>query len=633
MEQQQIKVSFSLGTKLLISVVLLLFVVIIFLNVSTILLFRDDKRAYTYKSQATESVLAGREFVNMARHGLDTLKISLSSVDPRAAVTPQQRLALKTVVDNQIELLAVEIAHLNRSTGERKPIASARREKDLAEYGVEDSDLVPPIEQVKAYLPELESRGYAFLSLTKIGKAPLLGVLVADLNLKSLSQGMPIAFGVISLKAFGAELRGLSLTIATRSGWVLFDTNAERLATHRTIQDDPLFKASQASQLANGATEFDAEDVHYLGSYVRPGLDLVVMSRTEWMKAMKATYTLTEKFVLLGFMAIGAAIIFAILFAKTLTAPIQRLYDATKEVAQGHFDLSLDDSAGDEIGALSGSFNVMSRKISELIKESMEKVHLENELAIASTVQETLIPPAQFDYEKIKIRSHYQSAGSCGGDWWGFFGVGKKFAIMIADATGHGFGSALITASARSCFSVMQKLATEDPDFTFSPSAMLSYANRAIFDASMGKIMMTFFCGVIDFEEGQFTYSSAGHNPPWLFKKENGGYKLNSMIAEGQRLGEVRDYTNFEEKKIAISPGDVLFLYTDGLTEGKDSSGEMYGKKRVRKVIEAAVPSGPDDMIKNVMAEFLKHNGEKPLDDDVTIAAAMILPGGGAAPA
>jgi sigma-B regulation protein RsbU (phosphoserine phosphatase) len=196
---------------------------------------------------------------------------------------------------------------------------------------------------------------------------------------------------------------------------------------------------------------------------------------------------------------------------------------------------------------------------------------------------------------------------------------------MISDATGHGLPSALITAAARSCFSVMHKLAQEDPDFTFSPSAMLSYANRVIYDTAMGQIMMTFFVGVVDFKQKTLTYSSAGHNPPWLFKHEGGNYTLKSLAAVGQRLGESRDAPPFEEKSMSIDPKDILFLYTDGLTEGKDAGGEMYGKKRVRKMVEANLSAGPETVVKNLIADFLKHNGEKPLDDDVTIATAMIL--------
>src|SRR5690606_15173135 len=104
----------------------------------------------------------------------------------------------------------------------------------------------------------------------------------------------------------------------------------------------------------------------------------------------------------------------------------------------GNFDLRLASASQDEIGALSQSFNVMSEKIRGLIQESMEKVRMEGELAIASTVQQTLIPPPDFKNENLEIRSHYQSASECGGDWWGFFGVGDRVAVFIADATGHG---------------------------------------------------------------------------------------------------------------------------------------------------------------------------------------------------
>ena len=383
--------------------------------------------------------------------------------------------------------------------------------------------------------------------------------------------------------------------------------------------------AAKASQLSRGALEFELKGVKYLGSFVRQDINFTVLNRTEWKKAIRAAYKLGEQLVILGLIAIGAAVIFAILFSKTLTSPINRLYEATREVAQGNFDLSLKPSGRDEIGALTSSFNQMSSKISELIKDSVDKVHLENEMAIASTVQQRLIPPEYFKTEKILIESHYQAASTCGGDWWGFFGVGNKIAVMIADATGHGLPSALMTASARSCFSVMQKLAQEDPDFSFSPAAMLSYANRVIYDASLTRIMMTFFVGVIDFDAGKMTYASAGLNPPWLFKNDGGGFKLNSLTAEGQRLGEVREYSDFQEKEIPIARGDVLFMYTDGLTEGKNLAGDQFGKKKMRKLVEAHVASGPKAVVAELMKEFMVHNEGKPLDDDVTIAVASML--------
>lgn len=627
MGQQQIRVSFSVGTKLLISIVLLLLIVILFLNISTIFLFREDKRAYIYQTQSTEALLTGREFLITTQHALDTLRTYLAAVDPRTPLGESQKNILQSVINNQTEIFSAGIYLTKVDSGDVTLYSRTSKEKELEAIGIDLDSYAISTPWMVALLPKILKDSFAFVNMSQLGGPPILGIIFADLKLKDSPSGMPIAIGLVSLKGFGADLNDMQLTIATRSGWILYDTDSTEFFSQKNISDYPLFKTAVSSQVMNGAQEFDMNGSHFLGSYVQPGLDLVILTKTDWRKAMQATYMIIEKFILLGSMAVGAAIIFAILFSKTLTAPIERLYDATKEIAKGNFLLKLEEKGTDEIGALSSSFNTMSKKIAELIQESVHRVQLENELAIASTVQQTLIPPSEFKNPKIHIFSHYQSASQCGGDWWGFFGVGNKIALMIADATGHGFPSALITASARSCFSMMHKLAQEDPDFSFSPSAMLAFANRVIYDASLGKIMMTFFVGVLDFETNQISYSSAGHNPPWLFKLENGKYSLKSLTAVGQRLGEVREAPPFEEKTLPLDPNDIIFMYTDGLTEGKDRAGEMYGKKRARKLVEAQLQSGPEAVVKNLMQDFLKHNQQKPLDDDVTIAVTQILQG------
>ncbi len=621
MDQQQFKISRPIGTKLLVSVVLLLTGVIIFLNVSTILLIKEDKRAYIYQAQSTQAVLAGREFVNRMRHALDTVRLSLTTVDPRKPVTKEHQSALRALVTNQADIAGLRIVYVDRKTGKTSPFTEALKDATLS------FDLEP--EWLQTVLPKITTQGFAFLNLSKAGGNIGLGVLVADLNLKDQAAGMPLAIGFVPLADFADELGRLNLTIATQAGWVLYDSDSAVTFSRKNILDDPLLQASLGSRVAAGALEYDFADTHFLGSYVQPGLDLLVLTRTEWQKAMRATYTMTEKFILLGLMAVGAAILFAIFFSKSLTAPIYRLYEATKEVAKGNFTLSLKSKSKDEIGALTHSFNSMSKEISNLIHEREEKVRLENEMAIASTVQQTLIPPPYFRNDNILIHAHYQPAAECSGDWWGFFGVNDKLVLMIADVTGHGLSSALITASARGCVSMMHKLAQEDPEFSYSPSAMLSFANRVIYDASLSKIMMTFFIGVLDFKQKTLSYSSAGHNPPWLFKKEGGGFALKSMTSVGNRLGETKETTDFEEKTVPISEGDIFFLYTDGILEGKNKNGDQFGKKRTRKLVEAALPQGPDEIIKSLMKDFMEHNLGKPLDDDVTLVAATLFPGPG----
>jgi sigma-B regulation protein RsbU (phosphoserine phosphatase) len=629
MEQQQFRVSFSLSTKLLLSVVTLLLLVITFLTLSTIFMLTEDKRAYTYQLQGTENVLAGRDFVNLSSRVFSTLQVALAAYDPLKEQTkglsePQER-SLQSYLDNQSDLTWLEVGKL-AGQGESLSFSTQKRINKTSAEATGNSPSISS-DWWRVALPALLKDGYYFINLSTVGKDPLLAVLRADLNYrKANSQNpIPVAIGYAPLTDFGKELRGSRVTVANQDGFVLHDTDSTVQFANANLAKDPIFLKAIRSRTAEGAEEFNDEKGRFLGSFYRTNWQLVVLSRTDWRKAMSSTYTLTEKFALLGLMCIAAAVMFALFFAKSLTAPILALYQATRQVAAGKFDLELKSKSSDEIGALGDSFNVMSRKISELIEESMKKVHLENEMAIASTVQKTLFPEKKHETERFLIHSHYQSASQCGGDWWGFFEVRGKLCLMIADATGHGMPSALITASARSCFSVMHKLAQEDPDFSFSPGAMLAFANRVINEAALGQIMMTFFVCVIDFNEMKLTHASAGHNPPWLFRSiDSGKPRLVSLTADGPRVGETRDVGPYPEKTLEIASGDVLFMYTDGVMEGKDRSGKMFGKKRVRKNVEGTVAQGPEAVVSSLMQEFLAHNLGKDLDDDVTLAVVKI---------
>lgn len=629
MEQQQFRVTLSVGTKLLIGVVALLFIVISFLDLSTVVLLTEDKRAYTFQGQAAEATLVGRDFLGFVRLSQNTLRVALVSSQ---VSTQGDSSALQKVVEGQTDLISIRMYKDLANTASQDPVnpgltppvttspsfqpwASAELATEMArlKLGAEDFELVEP--GLKSGYADLVQNQSLLMNLSRPGRPPLLGLAIRD------AATQQVAVGVFPLVSYASDFYSSKLTLATKKGDVLFDSDPAVLYGNISLKADPLFVDAVQSRPTLGAKEFEIDGTRYLGSYFRPGMDLVVLTRMEWRQAMRATYSLAEKFILLGLMAIGAAILFAILFSKTLTSPLSKLYQATREVAQGNFKIELNSKRKDELGALSNSFVAMSGKIEELIQETVRNAHLENELAIASTVQQTLFPATSHKTNRYEIQSHYQSATECGGDWWGHFEVGNKLAIMIADATGHGLPSALITAAARSCFSVMQKLATDAKGFNMSPSMMLSFANRSVYDSARGAIMMTFFVATIDFDTKKITWASAGHNPPWLFKKSGG---MSSLTADGMRLGEAQEVPAYEEKSMDYSPGDILFLYTDGVVEGKNKEDVQYGKKKARKILEAAAAKGPGAMIQDLIQDFLVHNGDKPLDDDVTLASVRL---------
>lgn len=627
MGQPEIKVTFSLGAKLLLSLVTLLVIVIAFLSLSTIILFKRDKIAYTYQVQSTQSLLAGQKFVNLSKNSINTLRLSLASVRPDRPIERPQRLAVQSIFKNQPEIFGMRIQILDEKTKTLRDLISEFSPSILKNMGLAPDDLKIEKDWLKFVLPPILKNGFGYINLSKVGSPPVLGVVYADLKYAQRSQvGLPLAIGFVSLSDFGKGLTGSKVTVSDYNGWVLYDTQPEVLVKKENLGDHPLFKLAVGNKSTSGTQEYNHIKTDYIGSYHRPGLNSVVLAQTKTEDALRATYELIEKFFLLGAMAIGFALVFGIIFSKRLTRPLKVLYNATRKVASGKFDLSLERRSRDEIGALTGSFNVMSQKIKELIEEVKEKARIEGEVKIASTVQQTLIPEAEYRDHNVEISSFYGSASECGGDWWGFFVEKGKLCIFIADATGHGIPSALITASARSCFSVMRKMAQEDPNYSFSPKEMLNYANRVIYESAHGQIMMTFWAGVVDFSTKKMTFASAGHNPPWLFKKTGEKFKLKSLVSKGQRLGELEENNHYEEKSVAIEEGDILFLYTDGLLEGTNNQNEQYGKKRSRKKVEAHLSEGPGPLLEQLMNEFNEFNGDKPYDDDVTLAVARFFP-------
>ena len=618
-EQSLIRVSFPLRYKLLLAVVTLILIVIGFLTISTTILIEKDKRAYTYILQGTEAQLAGKEFSNLISKTVDHLKLMFAKASPGVPANSSQLESIRGILNNQESIQAVQLGLLQRQTARLKTLGFLTK-PDAAklDYQIAEGWL-------SHLIPVLTEKNFVIFNFSKPGQTPMIAVVLVDRGYTSNPDALAVMIGYSSIETFTKEPRESMISIANSLGDILVDTDPSLLFGRSRMTDDPLFQTAEKTQIAAGSMEFSVENIPYIGSYYKPGFDVTVLARTKWRKAMAPFYSLLEKFILFGLVAIGFAIISAIFFARNLTRPLSQLYLATKKVAEGNFELKLKINGKDELAALSTSFNLMSEKILNLIRESIEKVRLENELSIASTVQQTLIPPPKVQDENVFIRSFYQSASVCGGDWWGYLSVPGKMGLFISDATGHGLPSALITASARSCVSMIQKLAQEKKDFQLSPGNLLSYANRVVFDAASGRILMTFFAGVIDFESRTLTYASAGHNPPWLFQKNGDKYEMKSLTSRGNRLGELYDVPAFEEKTVPIQVDDVLFLYTDGIIEGSNKQGDMYSKKRLRKILEATVANGPEEMIGRLITDFSKHNERKPLDDDITVAAVKVL--------
>jgi len=602
----------SLGFKLLIGATSIVVAILVAALGITFPLLTDDTKNYTFELQASQAQLIGQEFSSTAESAVGTFRIALSSLPaakewkPGKILDASKRAQMDSIVSNQEALQDFEVVYYSSPDA---PAQSIYRWPEKTESNPPNHD----------QLDELAKIGATYSSRVS-GSTVLMNFFYTE-KPAAMSPPPPlmVVHGTLNSSGLVRKSQGTFSQVVASDGLVLFDSrNPEQVGTHLN-KTDPLFAAARASVVGVGTLEF-VEPKHSdteLGAYVLPGFNVMVLNAIRKVDAFRGTYLLLERLILTGLMLLGAALFIVVFFSTGLSRPLADLTDATNQIAGGNFGLKLDERGTDEIGILSRSMNIMSKKIQELLLESIEKVRIEQEVAIASTLAQNLIPPSEVSTDRFAIHSYYQSAAECGGDWWGYVESRDYVSVIIADATGHGLPAAMLTAAARGCFSAMQKLLQDFTKLPAHPGFLLSYANRAILESTNSELNMTMFIATYSFKDHMLTYTSAGHNPAWMMTKGANGLEFKLLKSRGARLGETRDFVDPKIQSIKLEPGQSVFLYTDGLIEDKNKEDVEYGKDRVREILNTGA-AAPTDMANALRKDIEQYYEGVTLADDIT---------------
>jgi phosphoserine phosphatase RsbU/P len=262
----------------------------------------------------------------------------------------------------------------------------------------------------------------------------------------------------------------------------------------------------------------------------------------------------------------------------------------------------------------------VARDITE--RERAEKVHLENsvlmrDMELARQIQLTLLPTAPPDLPGVRIAGCCMPATLVGGDYYDYYRREEGIVDMvIADVSGHSIGAALMMVEARSV------LRAEVHSFT-STADILAALNGILYeDLTQAEIFITMFYVKYDTTSRTLTYANAGHTLPLLIRSTETACR--ELDAEGLIIGISKDVV-FEEQRLQMQPGDVLFLYTDGITEARNSMGEMFGSHRLCGILNARPADQPQALIDAVLREVLAFTGTTALQDDVTMVAMKVV--------
>ncbi|MBI2252218.1 MAG: GAF domain-containing protein [Armatimonadetes bacterium] len=233
----------------------------------------------------------------------------------------------------------------------------------------------------------------------------------------------------------------------------------------------------------------------------------------------------------------------------------------------------------------------------------------QEQLSFTQIIRSSFIPSKLPKISGIELGYKYIPTAEFSGDYYDLIPLDKKhFAIVIADVSGRGTQAAIYTARGKY---MLKSLAYTE----FPPSEVLRLVNNLIYPETEAGKFISLFYGIIDLEKKEIIYSLAGHEPPILYR--NKVKKVEFLNADGILIG-IEQNIKFEERKISFSSGDLLILYTDGITEARSRSGEIFGLERLLEIIEKYNDINPLDLtnkIHTLVQKFTRRN----LRDDFTL--------------
>ncbi|MBQ0125316.1 MAG: SpoIIE family protein phosphatase [Clostridiales bacterium] len=316
-------------------------------------------------------------------------------------------------------------------------------------------------------------------------------------------------------------------------------------------------------------------------------------------------------------------LVFAILFAliyllikRVVVNKIKNVNSSLSQITNGNLDEVVDVRSNVEFASLSDDINSTVDTLKRYIAEASARI--DKELEFAKNIQSSVLPnnSSLSNRKDFDIFASMTPAKEVGGDFYDFYITnGNTLNFLIADVAGKGIPAAMF----------MMRAKTELKSLTESGlpiNDVFTTGNKALCEGNDAGMFVTAWQGCIDLENGVIKYANAGHNPP-LVRHENGQFEyLRSRV--GFVLAGM-DGVNYREQEVRLSRGDVIFLYTDGVTEATNKDNELYGEERLLAAINAQEFCDMHALVKYVKADVDAFVGDAPQFDDLTMVALKYI--------
>ena len=236
------------------------------------------------------------------------------------------------------------------------------------------------------------------------------------------------------------------------------------------------------------------------------------------------------------------------------------------------------------------------------------------ELRLASQVQRSLLPPP-FSHPRLDVAREYIPVREIGGDYYDLLPLGEdRVVFALGDVMGKGVPAALLAANLKAC------LRAHLQSDTLAPAELIARVNRLFWEVTPKGLFASLFFGVLDLGRGVLEFVNAGHDHPFLVRTDG---SLRDLDDGGTVLGLLED-SRYERGAVAIEPGDFLVLFSDGLTDRANASGELFGASRLKDAARGNRGSSARLLLYSLLGEVQGFSGGEPAADDATLIVAQV---------
>ncbi len=304
-----------------------------------------------------------------------------------------------------------------------------------------------------------------------------------------------------------------------------------------------------------------------------------------------------------------------------LAVPLLHSPDTPEEVLLGaalfHGKTAGPFRSGDEklIGAISSQAATAIYN-TRLVEELKESTRFKRDMELAEQIQSSMLPARAPSIEGAQLAGRCETAVNVGGDYYDYVvNAEGDVDILLGDVTGHSLGAALMMTAARA---TLRSIVSDSP----GPDTVARRSNTLLYDdLDRSDLMISLFVARYVPGTRRLSYANAGHNPPFVIRR--GGVAVESLGPTGIILGVLPD-TEYELKEVVLEPGDVVFFYTDGVTEAMDAERNQFGEERLCSVLARNTgrsAAGVIDAVSEAVKEWI---GNGKATDDITSLALKV---------